>query len=168
MTTPRDRQPRRRTRPRSITATSSTVGDRTRRRPGSVDPGDPALRATGPADLLTLIPYLLGYHPRESLVLALVSDDRVRMCARLDLVDAQQPEQLLGAVHALAAAQQASAVILVAFGTDRPRCFALLDRAMEELGAVRLAVVEAIYADGARWWSRACSGGCCPGAGHSL
>lgn len=98
-------------------------------------------------------------------MVALVSEDRVRVCARLDLVDAQQTEQLLGAVEALTATQQASAAILVAFGTDRPRCLALLDRAVEELGVVRLPVVEAIFADGSRWWSRACVGDCCPTEG---
>ena len=95
-------------------------------------------------------------------MIALVSDDRVAVCARLDLVDAQQSEQLLAAVHALTATQQASAAILVAFGTDRPWCSALLDRSVEELGTLRLPVVEAIFADGSRWWSRSCSDGCCP------
>lgn len=98
-------------------------------------------------------------------MLALVGEGRVRVCARLDLVDAQQPEQLTGAARSLAATQQATECVLVAFGADRQRCCALLDDAADQLGEVGLPVVEALYADGNRWWSRTCSGVCCPPEG---
>src|SRR5690348_10551730 len=48
----------------------------------------PTLRIHGPVDLLTGIPYLLGFHPNESLVLVGLTHGALAVTARLDLADA--------------------------------------------------------------------------------
>ncbi len=47
----------------------------------------PTLQVRGPADLLAAVPYLLGFHPHESLVIIGLADNRVIVTARLDLTD---------------------------------------------------------------------------------
>ncbi len=45
----------------------------------------PTVRATGPADLLALVPGFLGFHPEDSVVLVTVGDARQPFHARVDL-----------------------------------------------------------------------------------
>ncbi len=139
-----------------------TIAPRDRR----AEPADVrTLRATGPADLLTLIPYLLGYHPHESLVIALICGARVRMCARLDLVDAARPGVLLGSLGTAVQRQQADGVILVAFGSDRTTGCSVVEDARRQFDGFGVPVIEAVYADGERWWSGTCESDCCPADG---
>ena len=159
MTTRRKAQPRRTTKP-------TTRLPQPRTRAGSRGGPEATISATGPGDLVTLIPYLLGYHPAESLVLAVLAGRRVRMCARLDLVDATHPEVLRAAVANLTRSEQSAALILIAYSSDRQLSCSVLDRAMAELnGRDDAVVLEALYADGRRWWSRSCGEGCCPADG---
>ena len=54
---------------------------------GLQSPTPDTLRLGSPADLLAAIPYLVGFHPAESLVLVGLAASRVSVTARLDLVD---------------------------------------------------------------------------------
>ena len=49
-------------------------------------------RISGPAELLQAVPYLLGFHPADSLVLVGLHGGRLVVTARMDLVDAHVPE----------------------------------------------------------------------------
>ena len=42
---------------------------------------------TSPHDLLAAVPFLIGYHPSNSLVLVALKDDSVGMAMRVDLPD---------------------------------------------------------------------------------
>jgi Domain of unknown function (DUF4192) len=50
------------------------------------------LRLSSPAELLAAIPYLVGFHPVESLVLVGLAGNRVTVTARLDLADCGEGE----------------------------------------------------------------------------
>jgi hypothetical protein len=43
------------------------------------------IRLKGPADLLTSLPYQLGYHPKDSIVVVCMNNGRVGLVQRLDL-----------------------------------------------------------------------------------
>lgn len=47
-------------------------------------------------DLIGLVPYLIGFYPRESLVIMVIEDGHVRVTARADLADLAEPAQLAG------------------------------------------------------------------------
>ena len=56
----------------------------------AADPGAggvPTLRVRGPGDLAQAIPYLLGFHPEQSLVLVGLDRHMVTVTARFDLAD---------------------------------------------------------------------------------
>lgn len=64
---------------------------------------DPALRICEPGDLAVAVPYLLGFHPEQSLVVVALSRRRLVVTMRLDLADAATPalaEALGAAVRA--------------------------------------------------------------------
>jgi hypothetical protein len=122
------------------------------------------LKADRPEDLLALMPYLLGFRPVESLVMMVIVDRVVKVTARVDLTDdVVAVGQRFGAI---AVTNRAGGVVLIACSVDADRADAMLlpvMAALDRLGSLR--VIEALYTDGARWWSRTCSGTCCPAEG---
>ena len=57
-------------------------------------------RISGPAELISAVPYLLGFHPAESLVLVGLRERMLSVTARMDLDDAG-PQRLSSTVGAL-------------------------------------------------------------------
>ena len=80
----------------------------------------PDVRATGfdPGPLLVAIPYLMGFHPQDSLVAVMIGDDqRVVLTLRLDWAAATtHPSATVAAIQQRCAAVDPAAVVLVAAG----------------------------------------------------
>jgi hypothetical protein len=141
--------------------------------PGS--PSDPEpplvqLRADSPEALLAIVPFLLGFKPRTSLVLvgAERPGDRIKVTLRYDLPDppgagiaADRAEPALGVLGS----QQLTALVAVGYG---PR--ALVDPVAEALraaaGPAGIRVGDILRVQGRRYWSYLCADeGCCPAEG---
>lgn len=120
------------------------------------------LKAEQPGDLLGVLPYLLGYHPEESVVMAVVREKSIDVCVRIDL-DAE-PRPVVDRFVGIAEAHAADGVLLVAYSADPDRADRLLAPLIDGLDA-GIGVIDALYADGRRWWSRTCRGSCCPTEG---
>lgn len=106
------------------------------------------LRLSGPADLISAIPYLMGFHPTESVVLVGLNGQQVAVTARLDLDAGAQP------VHDTLATLAASAdsVVAVVY-TEQPA-----PRWLTELP-----VLDAVLVTGEGWRSLLCDDPtCCP------
>lgn len=130
-----------------------------------IDPFDPQ-------ELLGLIPYLIGFRPDESFVLLLFDGPRLILTTRVDLPPSHEAAQLVDHGRALAAAHGATGAIAVAFSSRFDQAVDLLDRwraawnraergRLRRRGALsrskgreRCAVIDALCADGRRWWSR--------------
>lgn len=119
------------------------------------------LRAESPADLLALIPYLLGYHPTESLVMAVVRDRTIALSVRIDLVG--EPAATAARLAQISEDHRADGVLLIAYSRVGEHADRFLTPAIAALRTT--GVIDALYADGQRWWSRLCSGDCCPSEG---
>ena len=121
------------------------------------------LRVRRPADILSVVPYLLGFHPAEAVVVLLLRRGEVALTARLDLPPPAEADVLAGYLTSLAAGHQADGVITVTYSNVREPAMALgavLGERLEPAG-----LVEALYADGTRWWSLRCPKECCPAEG---
>ncbi|GAA1431961.1 hypothetical protein GCM10009616_20250 [Microlunatus lacustris] len=133
-------------------------------RPGGPDqvPGpDPhRLRVRRPADFLAVIPYLLGFHPEESLVVVLCRRGRVLLTARLDLPPAGGAPAVAGQVHRLCTQHGVDELVLVGYGSDEGGTRRTLDQVRRGLGGA-VPVREVVLVSGARWWSLSCTTGCC-------
>ena len=115
------------------------------------------MRVDGPRALLQAVPYLLGFHPHDSLVLVGAGDGAVRVTARLDLADTARPGPLehTGAVLARAGADSVLAVVYDA-GDAAPSAAteALPARVADAATAAGLLLVDAYLVRRGRWWSR--------------
>lgn len=127
-----------------------------------------SVRARGMADLITLLPYQLGYHPTDSVVVVAVKDGRLGLIARVDL----PPEE-----HACEAAQGTVApvldsvpdsVLLVAFESRPGESTLLLDLMVAQCDHEGCRVDEVVVVRDGRWWSRLCDADCCPEAGRPV
>ena len=116
------------------------------------------LRLHSPGDLLEAVPYLIGFHPSESLVLVGIRAGRVAVTVRLDLADGCG-EALDGALDVLAGASIAELIAVVygrsASAGEPPTASALIDELALAAAARGQSLVEALRVDEGRWWSYA-------------
>jgi hypothetical protein len=111
------------------------------------------LRATGPADLLALVPGLIGFHPEDSVVLLTVGPARQPFHARVDLPDDPVGVELLTAHLAEVADRHGTRRLAVlVYSDDAALAEAVVDQLLVRLALADVAVVCAVRADGERWW----------------
>jgi Domain of unknown function (DUF4192) len=148
-----------------------------RRRPQSNEPasqrhrgkgsdGDGPLVARGAEDVLSVVPYLLGFHPSDSLVVLSLHGARRRVGFRLRVDLPEQPAQAraLGRqLLPLLRRNGATTVLLIAYAADDHVAGPVMAVVLEQLRAAGIDVADAWRADGSRWWSCLCSDRrCCP------
>jgi hypothetical protein len=120
------------------------------------------LHAKSPADVLAVVPFILGSHPEDSLVLLTV-DGENQLHARVDLpADAGDVcfavEELLPAVRR----RRPRGVLLVVYSDDHWLAREAVNCADELLGTEGVQVLGGLRADGERWFPLV------PGAGDVL
>lgn len=140
----------------------------------------------GPADLVDALPYLLGFHPDDSVVLVGLHGARGRFGVRLRGDLPARADEWAGVADRLAdrvingagPGRRPDGIVL--FLCQDPREGEEPRRAMERLrplaqhlrlacGALDVPVVEAICLAGGRWWSYTCpTASCCPADGTPL
>jgi hypothetical protein len=120
------------------------------------------LRLRSPADVVSAIPYLIGFHPTDSVVVLACDDTRGAYAVRLD-VTAQ--DALLEHVALLVAGRRPAGVILAGYGTEE-RVTPMVERVRDRLSAHGVRLREALRVDKDRYWSYLCSDTtCCPPEG---
>lgn len=124
------------------------------------------LRVRRPDELLAIIPYLIGFHPQESLVVVFVRSGRVILAGRLDLPADADGEKMADFIGALAKRERAEALALVAYSAAALPANRLLTRLMDHLTDHEL--TDVLYVGHGRWWSLTCADECCPLAGTPL
>jgi hypothetical protein len=122
----------------------------------AVQPELPPIALRSPADLVAATPYLLGFHPTDSLVVLGFDDRRFVFAVRGGLSDAADPPELM-AGDALEAAgrPEISAVAIIGYGpaSEVDPMVDALRRSAAERG---LFVKDALRVDSGRWWSYLC------------
>lgn len=128
------------------------------------DPTAGPLRLRGGADVAALVPYLLGFHPHDSVVALLCSDGRLFVTARIPLEMAEHPLAFDDQLRRLAGRVDCPQWIFAGYGEDRERVAAALRLASDLVGPD--SVVDAIHVEKDRYWSVVCSNpACCPPEG---
>ncbi|MEU5934522.1 DUF4192 domain-containing protein [Micromonospora sp. NPDC047187] len=125
------------------------------------------LRLTSRDDIVVAVPYLLGFHPTDSLVCIALEDRRIQFVARLDLPEPSALDDFTPpAAHTAALlAQNASAVILVGYGpADRvaPATTAL----SAALQSIDVTVPEVLRVADGRYWCLCGAPGCADGVAY--
>lgn len=110
--------------------------------------------ARGPEDLIALVPYLLGFHPEESLVLVTFGAPGGSFHARTDLPCG--PEERAAVVQTLCDAVRANGAEVTAvlvFSADAELARAACAELVPALQLAGASVLDAVRADGRHWWS---------------
>jgi hypothetical protein len=112
------------------------------------------LRVSTPADLLALVPGLLGFHPEESVVLVTVGPARDPFHARVDLPDDPVGvEDLAGYLGEVAGRHGVTQVAVVVYSPDAGLAEALGRELALRLEGAGAELVVLLRADGERWWA---------------
>jgi hypothetical protein len=135
-----------------------------------VQPDPPRITLRSPGDLIAAVPYLLGFHPRDSVVVVAFHEGRAVFAARSDLPGPDTPP-LAAMAHeiiAVAARRPPEAVVLLGYGAAGdvgPLLRAIREAAGERGHPVR----DVLRVDGDRWWSDLCEDPtCCPVEGTPI
>ena len=139
--------------------TASRKSARRRRRPAP----QRGFKVRRPDDLLAIIPFLVSFHPDESIVAVFIKSDRIVLTARMDLPPEFAVDELADQIDYLAKRHGARALALVGYSAASLPTNRLLTRLMDRLGKYRLCDV--LYVGHGRWWSLSCGEDCCPLSG---
>ena len=126
------------------------------------------IHLSGPADVLTVLPYQLGFHPHECLVVVSLHGTRMGLVQRIDL---PPPEHLGDAVAAMIAPLRQDnprAVLLIGFEGCEGESRAILDEMADACLAHGVEVADRLVVRGGRWFDLDCVQSCCPSEGLPL
>mgnify|MGYP000088064947 FL=1 len=123
---------------------------------------------TSPHDLLAAIPFLIGYHPENSLVLVALKDDAVGMAMRVDMPTDIAPESydLLASHFQREAAEAALLVAYTDIETDPEPVLINTSAALLRAG---ISIKESLIVSDGRYRSMLCHDSeCCPPLGSPI
>ncbi|WP_435232883.1 DUF4192 domain-containing protein [Micromonospora aurantiaca (nom. illeg.)] len=124
------------------------------------------LSVRSPADMVAAVPYLLGFHPADSVVVVAVRGRRVVFAARGDLpAPGTDPGPAARHLAQVVARQDADAATVVGYG-PAARVTGVVDAIGDALTAAGLVVLDALRVTEGRWFSYLCvEPSCCPPEG---
>ncbi|WP_199042672.1 DUF4192 domain-containing protein [Glycomyces salinus] len=125
------------------------------------------IRLTSPADLLSAIPYLLGFEPEHSLVVQGLRGNNLQCTFRVDLPGGIDHLDHLVTMTEQVKTNDCDAVILIAYG-ETELATACLDRAASDYAASGIQVLDRLRVTDHHWYSQNCRDGCCPPQGTPL
>ncbi|HWG99322.1 MAG TPA: DUF4192 domain-containing protein [Pilimelia sp.] len=145
--------------------------------PATPAPGLPEPAGPGPAprltvrsstDLIAVVPYLLGFHPTDSLTVVALRRQSIVFVARTDLPGLDTPPAARAAAVAQLAAgvarQRVDAAVLAGYGAA-DRVGAVLPAVRAALADRQVPVRAALRVADGRIWSLLCADACCPADG---
>lgn len=125
----------------------------------------PTIRLRSPGEVVSAVPYLLGFSPDRSLVVIGLSGRRVVLTCRVDLSDVVD-DRCSGSVVEALGRVAADRVLIVAYDTERQRTEDALASMTGRLEPAGVRVLERISVVGDRWFDEGCADErCCPRGG---
>ncbi|MFF5177131.1 DUF4192 domain-containing protein [Micromonospora sp. NPDC000316] len=127
----------------------------------------PQLAVRSPADLLAAVPYLLGFHPADSVVAVALCGRQIIFAARADLPEpGTDPVDRARHLAGVILRQGAEAATVVGYGPP-DRVTPSVDAVRAALTGAGLEVLDALRVTDGRWWSYLCTeADCCPPEGR--
>jgi hypothetical protein len=121
------------------------------------------LTVRSPADLIAAVPYLLGFHPADSMVVVALRGRRVVFAARGDLPDpGTDPRPAAQHLAEVIARQGTESATVIGYG-PAARVTGAVDAVGEALDGAGLLVLDVLRVTDGRWWSYLCTEPeCCP------
>lgn len=127
-----------------------------------------SIRLRSPGDVVAVLPYQLGYHPQDSLVLVALRDRAVVLVERVDLPTAAEATEASGVLVPPLLREEPDAVLLVAYETRGGAGRAGLDAIHRRLLLAGVPVLDRVVVRDGRWFAVDCVDGCCPAEGSPV
>ena len=122
----------------------------------------------GPGDVIAVLPYQLGYHPRSCVVAVALRGRRIGLVARTDLPPPEHAGSVVDGLVGPLLRDEATSVIVIGYEDEpdasQPSLVALVER-LERAG---VDVVDVVVVRDGRRYSPTCSEPCCPPDGVPL
>ena len=126
------------------------------------------IHLSGPADVLSVLPYQLGFHPRDCLVVVSLHGRRMGLVQRIDLPPPEHVRDAVAAMIGPLRRDKPAAVLLIGFeereGESRP----MLDEMADVCTANEIKINDRMVVRGGRWFDLDCDLDCCPPEGLEL
>ena len=125
------------------------------------------LRVRTPAELIAAVPYMIGFHPADSLVVAAIKDRHLAFAARIDLPEPGDPGAGAPVLHlaTIVADQQPDAIAIIGYG-DSGRVTPSLRDLSDALTRAGVPIIDELRVADGRFWSYLCAKpSCCPREG---
>ena len=117
-------------------------------------------------DLLAVVPYLLGFHPADSVVLLALRRREVIFQVRADLPPPAEVPDVSGQLAELVRRQDATSAVVLGYGTGASATPVVLG-VRTAVEAVGVPVLDALRVADGRYWSYLCTEpSCCPPEGR--
>lgn len=126
------------------------------------------IRLRGPADVLAVLPFQLGYHPHEAVVVVAVSERSIGLVQRLDLPPDDEVDAAVGALLPALERERPDAVLLVGYESQRAGGRPVLDALRDACAQRGIDVLDRLLVREGRWYAVDCATGCCPEDGAPL
>jgi Domain of unknown function (DUF4192) len=114
---------------------------------------------------LAALPYQLGYHPQDSIVVMALRDGAVDMVERLDLPAASDASDAAGALVAPLVREGFDSVLLIGFESSAEAATPVMGALSSCLTHHRIRVLDQLVVRDGRWFRPDCATGCCPREG---
>ena len=122
----------------------------------------------GPDDIVTVLPYHLGYHPRDSVVAVSIRGRLLGLVARADLPPPGHEDAVASGLVGPLVRDGASSVIVVGFEDEPDAARSTVLRIAEHLERAGVEVLDVTVVRDGRRFSPRCSKACCPPEGVVL
>ena len=127
--------------------------------------GPTTIPVRSPADLLALVPYLIGFHPSASLCVVGMRESAVTCAFRYDLPDSDRLDEFSSSLAPMIAGKPVEVVVLAGYGPEADVTL-VMSAAREAMTTAGVRVADALRADQGRYWSYVCGNdACCPPEG---
>lgn len=139
-------------------------------RPGRFQsrPMTTTIHLSGPADVLTVLPYRLGFHPHHCLVAVSLHGTRMGLIQRIDLPPPEHVGDAIAAMIAPLCRDSPTAVLLIGYDERAGESRAMLDEMDDACQAHGVTVCDRMVVRGGRWFDLDCIQSCCPPDGLPL
>jgi len=126
------------------------------------------IHLSGPADVLAVLPYQLGFHPHDCLVVVSLHGTRMGLVQRIDLPPPGHVDEAVAAMIAPLRQEDPRSVLLIGFEERECESRAMLDEMANACTADGVQVADRMVVRGGRWFELDCTQSWCPPEGLPL
>ncbi|HEY5246839.1 MAG TPA: DUF4192 domain-containing protein, partial [Dermatophilaceae bacterium] len=126
------------------------------------------IHLSGPADVLTVLPYQLGFHPHDCLIVVSLHGSQMGLVQRVDLPPPEHVVQAVAAMLVPLRQNRPTAVLLIGFEGSEGQSRMMLDEMDDACLALPVKVADRLVVRGGRWFDLDCFQSCCPPEGLPL